>query len=179
MSEPTEADSSYSASQDLFDNPDEPMDIDNISPDKIVDLNDIEAETSHIETSPSILSFDKPTLEVTSSPVRSETSTPTHPTADMRAFWKGCPLKDMYTNLSLKPIRPSASVDRYVVCVEFGKYKDGSVPLAHPPSIRAGLDKWDSNHVRMPFSEENMYPVTADNGKREIQKRFYNFSILL
>ena len=172
MSEQNEADTSHSASQDLF--PDEPMETDHVSPDNTVDLNDIEAETSLNETSPSILSFDNPNHEV-NSPDKSETSSPTHPTPDMRTFWRGCQLKELYTSLCLKPIRPSASGERHVVCVEFGKYKEGSVPLPHPSSTRPGLDKWDSNHVRMPFSEENMYPVTLDNGKKEIQKRLYRF----
>jgi hypothetical protein len=200
------AESSYSASQDLFD---ETMDTDQISPEttcnlieaegetsheteaetshnsktdqispeKTLNLNDTKCETSHSsETSPSILNFDK-LSDISTSPVKSETGTPTHRKADMRAFWRGWSLSEMYTSLRLKPIRPSASGERHIVCVEFGKYKAGSVPLAHPASIRPGLDKWDSHHVRMPFSAENMYPVTLDSGKKDLKKRCFSIHV--
>jgi hypothetical protein len=40
------------------------------------------------------------------------------------------------------------------------KYSDDSLPQPFPPS--RSFDKWDADHVRMPCSEHNEYPV--DNG---------------
>ncbi|KAK7871165.1 hypothetical protein R5R35_002408 [Gryllus longicercus] len=67
--------------------------------------------------------------------------------------WKGCFLTELqkgrngYGMPQLHPIKPNSN---HTVMFQIGPKKDGS----HPPS-----DAWDSNHVRLPCSPQNKYPV--------------------
>ena len=146
--------SSYNASQDLFS--DEPMEIDDMPTDI----------PTTVKLSPG------------KTPISPEKKKPVNvapPPGDLKSHWRGFPLSDFNTNLCLKPIHPKTSTNseyRHIVCVEFGKYKEGSVPVPHPPAHNGfPRDIWDGLHVRMPFSQENLFPVTSSNGKKDIQKR--------
>ena len=200
MSSTTETQDSKTAdaSQDLFDS--EPMDTDekpeNDNPtnetSKIdiptnetskIDIPSHETETSKndiptiqkdeckVELFPNNISTKEVSTNVTSQDDSPSTSRPSN---DKSLDWRGYPMTDFNSKLRLKPIRPTSptSSERHVVCVEFGKYKKGSVPRPFPSSANGfQRDCWDGQHVRMPFSPENLYPVISSNGRKEIQKR--------
>lgn len=181
---PKTADSSYDASQDLFGS--EPMDID-VVPTNETSLND-DIPTNEVSSkndafqvglSPKKISTNEMSTNETSTNDASqhENPSPSKPSNDKSLHWRGYPVADFNSTLRLKPIRPNSatSSERHVVCVEFGKYKDGTVPRPFPASGN-GLPKdcWDGQHVRMPFSPENLFPVFTSNGRKEIQKRYIN-----
>ena len=150
--------SSYNASQDLFS--DEPMEIDDMPTDI----------PTTVKSSPAKTPISQPI-----SPEKKKPVNVAPPPGDLKSHWRGFPLSDFNTNLRLKPIHPKAShnsEDRHIVCVDFGKYKEGSVPVPHPQAHNGfPRDIWDGHHVRMPFSQENLFPVTSSNGKKDLQKR--------
>ncbi|XP_038061857.1 poly(ADP-ribose) glycohydrolase-like [Patiria miniata] len=47
--------------------------------------------------------------------------------------------------------------------------RSGTPPRPYPDAYR---DTWDANHVRMPCSEENLYPVDDKNGQKKVQSRW-------
>ncbi|KFM68951.1 Poly(ADP-ribose) glycohydrolase, partial [Stegodyphus mimosarum] len=47
--------------------------------------------------------------------------------------------------------------------------RDGDAPRPYPNTYR---DKWDSDHIRMPCSPQNKYPVESLNGGKQIQSRW-------
>ncbi|XP_035220062.1 poly(ADP-ribose) glycohydrolase-like isoform X2 [Stegodyphus dumicola] len=47
--------------------------------------------------------------------------------------------------------------------------RDGDAPRPYPNTYR---DKWDSDHIRMPCSPQNRYPVESLNGGKQIQSRW-------
>ncbi|KAJ8022912.1 Poly(ADP-ribose) glycohydrolase [Holothuria leucospilota] len=48
-------------------------------------------------------------------------------------------------------------------------FQKGEAPK---PSPLLYQDKWDANHVRMPCSHENLYPVVSKEGKKEVKSRW-------
>ncbi|XP_045447294.1 poly(ADP-ribose) glycohydrolase [Melitaea cinxia] len=44
--------------------------------------------------------------------------------------------------------------------------------LDRPPKPQIGKDKWDQDHVRMPFSSRSLYPVENIAGKTQLNKRW-------
>ncbi|XP_039751503.1 poly(ADP-ribose) glycohydrolase-like [Pararge aegeria] len=44
--------------------------------------------------------------------------------------------------------------------------------LDRPPKPQIGKDKWDQEHVRMPFSKESLYPVPNGAGKSDLRSRW-------
>lgn len=150
IGEMSQQNSSYDASQDLFSS-DEPMETDDMSTHKPTTDNSATVETEK----------------------KKPANGPPPQSRDPKSYWHGNPLSDFNTNLHLKPIRPNHGEERHIVCVEFGKYKEGSVPVPHPPAHNGfPRDIWDSHHVRMPFSQENLFPVSSGNGKKDLQKRY-------
>lgn len=41
-----------------------------------------------------------------------------------------------------------------------------------PPKPHKGPNKWDSDHVRLPCSSRNQYPVVRDDGTDDLQDRW-------
>ncbi|KAG8551818.1 hypothetical protein GDO81_004285 [Engystomops pustulosus] len=78
--------------------------------------------------------------------------------------WLGTPLE----KLNRKPVccmqepslRPSPD---HTVTVKFDRLKENTVPIPHPDDF---IDRWDSLHVKMPYSPMNLYPVDDRNGGR-------------
>ncbi|XP_047530143.1 poly(ADP-ribose) glycohydrolase-like isoform X1 [Vanessa atalanta] len=44
--------------------------------------------------------------------------------------------------------------------------------LDRPPKPQIGKDKWDHEHVRMPFSSHSLYPVETSSGETHLKKRW-------
>ncbi|XP_046962424.1 poly(ADP-ribose) glycohydrolase-like [Vanessa cardui] len=44
--------------------------------------------------------------------------------------------------------------------------------LDRPPKPQIGKDKWDHDHVRMPFSSHSLYPVENSSGETHLKKRW-------
>ncbi|XP_023940580.2 poly(ADP-ribose) glycohydrolase [Bicyclus anynana] len=44
--------------------------------------------------------------------------------------------------------------------------------LDRPPKPQIGKEKWDHEHVRMPFSKHSLYPVPNDAGKSDLRSRW-------
>ncbi|GFT97314.1 poly(ADP-ribose) glycohydrolase [Nephila pilipes] len=54
--------------------------------------------------------------------------------------------------------------------IMFSPYiRPGDAPRPYPPTYR---DNWDSDHVRMPCSPQNLYPVENLNGEKQIKSRW-------
>ena len=60
---------------------------------------------------------------------------------------------------------------RHTVCVELPVSRDSISGFVkpHPAQLR---DVWDGHHVRLPWSQENLYPVPGDGGKKVLRSRW-------
>ncbi|XP_064649413.1 poly(ADP-ribose) glycohydrolase-like [Lineus longissimus] len=67
-------------------------------------------------------------------------------------------------SMALPPLQPSAS---HIVLFR-PHLQAGRPPRPYPDAYR---DSWDADHVRMPCSNENIYPVLKD-GKKELKNRW-------
>lgn len=84
-------------------------------------------------------------------------------------WWGGCPLRDISCGpsgvprlSSLKPAQNHSVLFSPVLKVD-------RVPQPYPDQFR---DVWDSRHVRMPCSEQCLYPVMSTGGKKSLQSRW-------
>ncbi|RMC11713.1 hypothetical protein DUI87_11836 [Hirundo rustica rustica] len=66
----------------------------------------------------------------------------------------------------LPHLRPSAS---HTVTVRVDLLREGEVPKPFPTHYK---DLWDNKHVKMPCSEQNLYPVEDENGDRTAGSRW-------
>ncbi|XP_023597860.1 poly(ADP-ribose) glycohydrolase isoform X7 [Trichechus manatus latirostris] len=66
----------------------------------------------------------------------------------------------------LPPLRPSAN---HTVTVRVDLLRAGEVPKPFPTHYK---DLWDNKHVKMPCSEQNLYPVEDENGERTAGSRW-------
>ncbi len=88
--------------------------------------------------------------------------------------WRGARLSDLSVYASLSPPRPHSPTGAVFVqwppatATTDGGGEGGGTVIhhlrPHPPVPRQ--DRWDSLHVRMPFSEESLFPVQAEQGAR-------------
>ena len=60
--------------------------------------------------------------------------------------------------------RPSP---RHTVCVSLPVTE--ALPAPNTPQLR---NLWDGHHVRLPWSKENLYPITEDSGKKVLRSRW-------
>ncbi|XP_045494630.1 poly(ADP-ribose) glycohydrolase isoform X1 [Colias croceus] len=44
--------------------------------------------------------------------------------------------------------------------------------LERPPKPQIGHDKWDHDHVRMPYSQHSLYPIVDENGQKQLKERW-------
>ncbi|CAI9570317.1 unnamed protein product [Staurois parvus] len=69
----------------------------------------------------------------------------------------GTPLEEMnrmpVCYNALPPLKPSAN---HTITVRVDRLQDNVVPVPHPSSF---TETWDSIHVKMPCSKNNIYPV--------------------
>uniref|UniRef100_A0A8D1C4C8 poly(ADP-ribose) glycohydrolase n=1 Tax=Sus scrofa TaxID=9823 RepID=A0A8D1C4C8_PIG len=93
---------------------------------------------------------------------------PPHLSPDKK--WLGTPIEEMRrmprcgTRLPL--LRPSAN---HTVTVRVDLLRAGEVPKPFPTHFK---DLWDNKHVKMPCSEQNLYPVEDENGERTAGSRW-------
>lgn len=84
--------------------------------------------------------------------------------------WLGTPLEDMrrmpLCAIRLPHLKASSS---HTVCVRVDLLKEGEVPKPYPTQCK---DSWDSRHVKMPFSDQNLYPVEDENGEKSPGSRW-------
>ncbi|XP_030309624.1 poly(ADP-ribose) glycohydrolase isoform X1 [Calypte anna] len=78
--------------------------------------------------------------------------------------WFGTPIEEMrrmpMCAARLPHLRPSAS---HTVTIRVDLLREGEVPKPFPTHYK---DLWDNKHVKMPCSEQNLYPVEDENGDR-------------
>ncbi|KAM5237111.1 poly(ADP-ribose) glycohydrolase isoform 2-T2 [Ctenodactylus gundi] len=93
---------------------------------------------------------------------------PPHLSPDQK--WLGTPVGEMRRmpgcGSRLPPLRPSAS---HTVTVRVDLLRAGEVPKPFPTHYK---DLWDNKHVKMPCSEQNLYPVEDENGERTAGSRW-------
>ncbi|XP_071485165.1 poly(ADP-ribose) glycohydrolase-like [Diadema antillarum] len=84
-------------------------------------------------------------------------------------YWKGCPISDLNRAPGCLPPLPELrpSTDHSVLIQPNSK---GVVPPQ--PSPEEYDDRWDSEHVRMPCSPDNLYPVENQEGLKKVQSRW-------
>ncbi|NWT03683.1 PARG glycohydrolase, partial [Mionectes macconnelli] len=84
--------------------------------------------------------------------------------------WFGTPIEEMRRmptcGARLPHLRPSAN---HTVTVRVDLLKEGEVPKPFPTHYK---DLWDNKHVKMPCSEQNLYPVEDENGDRTAGSRW-------
>ncbi|NWT64676.1 PARG glycohydrolase, partial [Prunella himalayana] len=84
--------------------------------------------------------------------------------------WFGTPIEEMrrmpVCGARLPHLRPSAS---HTVTVRVDLLREGEVPKPFPTHYK---DLWDNKHVKMPCSEQNLYPVEDENGDRTAGSRW-------
>lgn len=84
--------------------------------------------------------------------------------------WLGTPIEEMRKmprcGVRLPLLRPSAS---HTVTVRVDLLRAGEVPKPFPTHYK---DLWDNKHVKMPCSEQNLYPVEDENGERTAGSRW-------
>ncbi|NXK90088.1 PARG glycohydrolase, partial [Formicarius rufipectus] len=84
--------------------------------------------------------------------------------------WFGTPIEEMrrtpMCGARLPHLRPSAS---HTVTVRVDLLREGEVPKPFPTHYK---DLWDNKHVKMPCSEQNLYPVEDENGDRTAGSRW-------
>lgn len=74
--------------------------------------------------------------------------------------WRGVPLTELYGSQSpwgapeFRLVSPS-----YNHAVLYHVPSSGCLAADRPPKPQIGQDKWDSEHVRMPCSDQSLYPV--------------------
>ncbi|NXQ08490.1 PARG glycohydrolase, partial [Vidua macroura] len=84
--------------------------------------------------------------------------------------WFGTPIEEMRRmpacGARLPHLRPSAT---HTVTVRVDLLREGEVPKPFPTHYK---DLWDNKHVKMPCSEQNLYPVEDENGDRTAGSRW-------
>ncbi|XP_028585078.2 poly(ADP-ribose) glycohydrolase [Podarcis muralis] len=84
--------------------------------------------------------------------------------------WFGTPIEEMrrmpMCGTRLPHLRPSAN---HTVTIRVDLLKEGEVPKPFPTHYK---DLWDNKHVKMPCSEQNLYPVEDENGERTAGSRW-------
>ncbi|XP_068838416.1 poly(ADP-ribose) glycohydrolase [Capricornis sumatraensis] len=93
---------------------------------------------------------------------------PPHLSPDKK--WLGTPIEEMRRmprcGIRLPPLRPSAN---HTVTIRVDLLRIGEVPKPFPTHFK---DLWDNKHVKMPCSEQNLYPVEDENGERTAGSRW-------
>nr|XP_020015688.1 poly(ADP-ribose) glycohydrolase isoform X1 [Castor canadensis] len=93
---------------------------------------------------------------------------PPHLSPDKK--WLGTPIDEMrkmpQCGIRLPLLRPSAN---HTVTIRVDLLRAGEVPKAFPTHYK---DLWDNKHVKMPCSEQNLYPVEDENGERTAGSRW-------
>ncbi|KAL0615794.1 Poly glycohydrolase [Plecturocebus cupreus] len=93
---------------------------------------------------------------------------PPHLSPDKK--WLGTPIEEMRRmprcGIRLPLLRPSAS---HTVTIRVDLLRAGEVPKPFPTHYK---DLWDNKHVKMPCSEQNLYPVEDQNGERTAGSRW-------
>lgn len=93
---------------------------------------------------------------------------PPHLSPDKK--WLGTPIEEMRRmpgcGIQLPLLRPSAS---HTVTIRVDLLRAGEVPKPFPTHFK---DLWDNKHVKMPCSEQNLYPVENENGERTAGSRW-------
>lgn len=84
--------------------------------------------------------------------------------------WFGTPIEELrrmpVCGARLPHLRPSAN---HTVTVRVDLLREGEVPKPFPTHYK---DLWDNKHVKMPCSEQNLYPVEDENGDRTAGSRW-------
>ncbi|XP_010368646.2 poly(ADP-ribose) glycohydrolase isoform X1 [Rhinopithecus roxellana] len=93
---------------------------------------------------------------------------PPHLSPDKK--WLGTPIEEMRRmprcGIRLPLLRPSAN---HTVTIRVDLLRAAEVPKPFPTHYK---DSWDNKHVKMPCSEQNLYPVEDENGERTAGSRW-------
>ncbi|XP_071071989.1 poly(ADP-ribose) glycohydrolase isoform X3 [Dasypus novemcinctus] len=93
---------------------------------------------------------------------------PPHLSPDKK--WLGTPIEEMRRmprcGIRLPLLRSSAN---HTVTIRVDLLRAGEVPKPFPTHYK---DLWDNKHVKMPCSEQNLYPVEDENGERTAGSRW-------
>nr|XP_054773883.1 poly(ADP-ribose) glycohydrolase-like [Lytechinus pictus] len=85
------------------------------------------------------------------------------------SFWKGSPISELNRAPACSDVLPEMRPSQDHTILFRTPVKSGVVPTAFPSDYQ---DKWDGDHVRMPCSPENLYPVEDQAGRKKVQSRW-------
>ncbi|PIK41639.1 putative poly(ADP-ribose) glycohydrolase [Apostichopus japonicus] len=127
---------------------------------KSMDLGEVNAASGDEETM----------IDNSSQPLFSESDSQddTQPMSENNV-WFGTPLSQLKRAPQCSSCLGQLQPERHFKILFKPKFTDGSIPKPFPDNYQ---DRWDSNHVRMPCSSENLYPVEAESGKKEVKSRW-------
>ncbi|KAL8616975.1 hypothetical protein ACOMHN_041893 [Nucella lapillus] len=99
-------------------------------------------------------------------------------TWDANRPWKGKPLEKLNTAPAcLPPGQKLEKNDHHDICVKLPfQYSKTTLPVPYPSSYN---DAWDENHVRMPCSNQNQYPVNDGGNNMKLERRWDLVSMAL
>ena len=81
---------------------------------------------------------------------------------DQLPSWRGSPLNEICFGPSAYPILPPLQSTHSHCVLIIPRLKPGTLPKPFPDAFK---DVWDGNHVRMPCSEQSLYPVELGGGE--------------
>ncbi|XP_043912451.1 poly(ADP-ribose) glycohydrolase isoform X2 [Protopterus annectens] len=84
--------------------------------------------------------------------------------------WLGTPIEELRrTPKCSSPLPSLRHSNCHTVTIRTDLLQQGMVPKPYPTQVR---DVWDGNHVKMPFSDQNLYPVEYKEGMKSVDKRW-------
>ncbi|NWS92148.1 PARG glycohydrolase, partial [Toxostoma redivivum] len=126
--------------------------------------------TSHFMRIPKVEEKRKEKCEFKPQRPGRKTAKYTPPALPTNKKWFGTPIEEMRRmpacGARLPHLRPSAN---HTVTVRVDLLREGEVPKPFPTHYK---DLWDNKHVKMPCSEQNLYPVEDENGDRTAGSRW-------
>ncbi|XP_033644445.1 poly(ADP-ribose) glycohydrolase-like isoform X1 [Asterias rubens] len=86
-----------------------------------------------------------------------------------RIVWRGVNISEMNRAPDCRTPLPQLKPNNEHTVLFRPYIRTGTPPRPYPDGYR---DTWDTNHVRMPCSLENLYPVDGKNGEKTVQSRW-------
>ncbi|XP_005992474.1 poly(ADP-ribose) glycohydrolase isoform X2 [Latimeria chalumnae] len=84
--------------------------------------------------------------------------------------WLGTPIEKMRRMpMCGKPLPKLKALASHTVTIRTDLLREREVPKPYPMSFK---DSWDNRHVKMPYSEQNLYPVENEMGTKIVRSRW-------
>ncbi|XP_041032188.1 poly(ADP-ribose) glycohydrolase isoform X2 [Carcharodon carcharias] len=99
-----------------------------------------------------------------------EDKRPNRGRCSMEVKWLGTPITEMQRMPECSDVLPLLRVSsNHSVTIRTDLLKSGEVPRPYPTYFK---DAWDDKHVKMPCSEQNLFPVENEDGSKNVSSRW-------